>query len=149
LFCRSSGRGGFSTNNNEREAFRWYRQGKRDGETAAKNAASGDHEVACFLYQQGAEKLLKAALYLKGERPVVGHATTHLAARCSEYESSFKDLLEACQELDVFYIPTRYPNGVPDGAPYEFFGSRHSERGAIAYNKVLEKITPLFRHLGG
>jgi HEPN domain-containing protein len=61
--------------------------------------------VACFLYQQGAEKLLKAVLYLKGERPVVGHAATHLAARCAEYESGLEDLLEACRELDVFYIP--------------------------------------------
>jgi HEPN domain-containing protein len=104
--------------------------------------------VACFLYQQGAEKLLKAVLYLKGERPVVGHAATHLAARCAEYESGFEDLLEACRELDVFYIPTRYPNGVPDGAPYEFFGPRHSERGAAAYKKVAEKIRPLFSHLG-
>ncbi len=104
--------------------------------------------MACFLYQQGAERLLKAVLYLKGERPVVGHASTHLAARCAEYESGFEDLLDACRELDVFYIPTRYPNGVPDGAPYEFFGLRHSERGASAYSKVLEKIAPFFAHLG-
>lgn len=134
-------------NNNEREAFRWYRQGKRDGETAARNAAAGDHEVACFLYQQGAEKLLKALLYLKGERPVIGHATTHLAARAAEYDSRFKELAEACRELDVFYVPTRYPNGVPDGAPFEFFGSSHSERGAAAYRKVADAITPLFAHL--
>ena len=72
--------------------------------------------MACFLYQQGAEKLLKAVLYVKGERPVVGHATTHLAERCAAYKSAFRDLLEPCRELDIFYIPTRYPNGVPDGA---------------------------------
>ena len=104
--------------------------------------------MACFLYQQGAEKLLKAVLYLRGERPVVGHATTHLAARCAEYDSAFEGLLEACQELDVFYIPTLYPNGVPDGAPYEFFGPRHSERGAAAYSKILEKIALLFARIG-
>jgi HEPN domain-containing protein len=104
--------------------------------------------VACFLYQQGAEKLLKAVLYLKGERPVVGHATTHLAARCAEYDPGFKDLLESCRELDVFYIPTRYPNGVPDGAPYEFFGPRHSERGAAAYRRIADMVGPFFAHLG-
>lgn len=52
------------------------------------------------------------------------------------------------KELDVFYIPTRYPNGVPDGAPYEFFGPKHSERGAAAYRKIAEMIGPLFAHLG-
>ena len=86
-------------------------------------------------------------LYLKGERPVVGHATTHLAARCGEYEAGFIDLREPCQELDVFYIPTRYPNGVPDGAPYEFFGPKHTERAAAAYAKVAAMSAPLFAHL--
>ncbi len=101
-------KGRSSTNNNEREAFRWYRQGRRDGETAARNASAGDHEVACFLYQQGAEKLLKAVL-----------------------------------------VPTRYPNGVPDGAPYEFFSAGHSRRGEASYRKVAEVVAPLFSHLGG
>ena len=104
--------------------------------------------MACFLYQQGAEKLLKAVLYVKGERPVVGHATTHLAERCAAYKSAFRDLLEPCRELDIFYIPTRYPNGVPDGAPYEFFAAEHSRRGAAAYGKVADMVAPLFAHLG-
>jgi HEPN domain-containing protein len=86
-------------------------------------------------------------LYLKGERPVVGHATTHLAARCEEYAGSFGELREPCQELDVFYIPTRYPNGVPDGAPYEFFGPKHSQRAAAAYIRVEAVISPLFAHM--
>ena len=104
--------------------------------------------MACFLYQQGAEKLLKAVLYLNGERPVVGHATTHLAERCAEYKPAFRDLLEPCRELDIFYVPTRYPNGVPDGAPYEFFAAEHSRRGAAAYDRVADVVTPLFAHLG-
>jgi hypothetical protein len=87
-------------------------------------------------------------LYLEGERPVVGHATTHLAARCAEYEPAFGDLNEPCQELDVFSIPTRYPNGVPDGAPYEFFGPQHSTRAAAAYRRIAAMIEPLFAHLG-
>lgn len=103
--------------------------------------------MACFLFQHGAEKLLKAVLYLNGERAVMGHATTHLAERCSEYDARFRSLLEPCQELDVFYIPTRYPNGVPDGAPYEFFGAGHSERGAAAFRKLLDVIQPIFAHL--
>jgi len=78
---------------------------------------------------------------------VIGHATTHLAARCEEYVEGFSELREPCQELDVFYIPTRYPNGVPDGAPYEFFGPTHSERAAAAYGKVAAMIAPLFAHL--
>lgn len=58
-------------NNNEKEALRWFLQGIRDGRTAGRNAENGDNEVACFLYQQAAEKLLKAFLYLKGENPVL------------------------------------------------------------------------------
>ena len=122
--------------NNQREALRWYRQGVRDGETAGNNATADAHEVACFLYQQGAEKLLKAYLTLQGERAILGHSTVKLAERCTHYEPSYAGLVDACRELDVFYIPTRYPTGVPEGAPFEFFTATHSARAQAAFATI-------------
>jgi HEPN domain-containing protein len=49
-------------NNNEREAIRWYLQGTKDSKSAERNARAGDFEVSCFLFQQAAEKILKAFL---------------------------------------------------------------------------------------
>ena len=34
--------------------------------------------------------------------------------------------------MDNFYIPTRYPNGHPSGAPFEHYGTIQSEQGIEA-----------------
>lgn len=88
---------------NEQEALRWFLQGRRDGKTARKNADNEDYEWACFLYQQAAEKLLKAFLFLEGERAVLTHSTSEIAKRCKTYEGKFADISEACEELDILF----------------------------------------------
>jgi HEPN domain-containing protein len=123
-------------NNSEKEALRWYLQGSRDARTAGRNSHNGDHEVACFLYQQAAEKILKAFLYLRGENPVLGHSTLKLAERAVAYNAGFQRALDACRDLDVFYLSTRYPNGIPDGAPFEFFTEQHSEKARQAFDEI-------------
>jgi HEPN domain-containing protein len=41
-------------------------------------------------------------------------------------------LIEQARVLDGFYIPTRYANGHPEGAPFEHFGALQSAE-AIRY----------------
>ena len=41
-------------------------------------------------------------------------------------------LLDAARVLDAYYVPTRYPNGHPAGAPGEHYGSLQSGE-AIGY----------------
>lgn len=122
--------------NSEKEALRWYLQGTRDARTAGRNSANGDFEVACFLYQQAAEKILKSFLYLSGENPVLGHSTLKLAERAAAYETGFQKVLDACRDLDVFYVPTRYPNGIPDGAPFEYFRLQHAGKARQSFDDV-------------
>jgi HEPN domain-containing protein len=38
---------------------------------------------------------------------------------------------EAAQQLDQYYIPARYPNGLPGGVPAEVF-TRSQAEGAVA-----------------
>ena len=35
-------------------------------------------------------------------------------------------LREAAQQLDQYYIPTRYPNGLPGGVPADVFSARQA-----------------------
>ena len=35
-------------------------------------------------------------------------------------------LLDATRELDLFYVPTRYPNGLDQGTPGQAFSAAHS-----------------------
>jgi HEPN domain-containing protein len=123
----------------KKEAKRWFDQGRRDVESAAKVNKQEIHELCCFLAQQAAEKLLKAFLYSQGEAPVVGHATFYLAKRCQEYDTRFKEILQSCKRLDALYIPTRYPNGLVEGVPYEVFDASDAEQAL----KDLESVRTL------
>lgn len=127
----------------KKEAKRWLDQGIRDSESAVKVKDQGIYELSCFLAQQAAEKLLKAFLYYQGESPVVGHSTFYLAKQCQQYDSRFKKIQRACKRLDAFYIPTRYPNGLVEGVPYEVFDVDDAEQGL----KDLEEIKSLVKNL--
>jgi HEPN domain-containing protein len=108
-------------NHNLTTGQRWLSQAQHDLRAAALNRREGFPEIACFLAQQSAEKALKAFLYAQGERPVVGHATHRLVQDCAEYETAFAELLDGCRQLDQYYIPTRYPNGLPEGIPHDVY----------------------------
>ncbi len=48
--------------------------------------------------------------------------------------------MDTLRVLDTFYIPSRYPNSHPEGAPYEHYGALQSGE-AIAYaREVVEFV---------
>jgi HEPN domain-containing protein len=42
--------------------------------------------------------------------------------------SSARTLLDAARELDLLYVPTRYPNGLASGTPSQAFSAAQSTR---------------------
>ncbi len=127
-------------NRNLQEARRWLTQAEYDVKAAALNAREGFAALACFLAQQAAEKALKAYLYAQGERPVLGHATHLLVRQCMEYDPSFSTLQDICRRLDQYYIPTRYPNGLPDGIPQEVYTADQAQDALAGVRQVLEHV---------
>lgn len=125
------------------EAERWLRQAQYDQQAALANLNLGYHAWACFLSQQSAEKALKAFLYNHGEGPVIGHSTLGLLGRCAEIDGAFDDLSDDCKRLDQFYIPTRYPNGLPGGVPHEFFDESHSTVAIAALKNIMAVVINL------
>lgn len=115
-------------------------QAQHDLRAAEVNRREGFPEIACFLAQQAAEKALKAYLYAQGERVVVGHATHLLIRRCARYDRAFDALLDACRILDQYYIPTRYPNGLPDGIPHEVYTNAQAGEAINQAERVLELV---------
>lgn len=77
----------------------------------------GSYHLACFVAQDVAEKALKAFLYAQGEEVVIGHSVEALSRWAAEYDADMLALREAVAPLDGYYIPTRYPNGLPDSIP--------------------------------
>lgn len=124
--------------NPQREASRWLRQAEVDVDAARANAERFP-ALSCFLAQHSAEKALKAILYATGERLVVGHSIGDLGRRVAEHSPSYAALSGDAAALDRFYVPTRYPNGLPEGAhPSEAFNLKDARAAAEVAAKVLE-----------
>jgi HEPN domain-containing protein len=49
-----------------------------------------------------------------------------------------EELVEKGKVLDNFYVPTRYPNGHPEGAPFEHYGRMQSEEAIRYAGEVIE-----------
>jgi len=87
--------------------------------------------LACFLAQQATEKALKAFLYAQGEEIVLGHSVARLCADAARHQPEFAEKARRWSLLDGYYIPTRYPNGLPDGIPAEVY-TQDAALGAVA-----------------
>lgn len=94
-------------------------------------AEQGGWYLACFLSQQVTEKALKAFLYAQGEEIVLGNSVARLCADAAEYNMDFSEKAKRWSLLDGYYIPTRYPNGLPDGIPAEVF-TEEAAKSAVA-----------------
>ncbi len=103
------------------EGLRWLRQAQEDLHWCRHLAEHGAFHLACFLSQQVAEKALKAFLYAQGEEIVLGHSVERLLAAAARFEPEFRTRGRRWSLLDGYYIPTRYPNGLPDGIPADVF----------------------------
>ncbi len=113
----------------------WFNQAMRDLEQAKDSQQAGRHEWACFAAQQAAEKAVKA-LHLHLGQEAWGHVIARLLQELPEIVQLPKDLMEKARVLDNFYIPARYPNSHPQGAPFEHYGPLQSE-AAISYAREI------------
>lgn len=101
-------------------------------------AAGGFHAPACFHAQQAAEKAVKAVHYRRGARAVLGHSVRALVESLEPRAGALDALLDAARDLDLLYLPTRYPNGLEEGTPGEVFSAAQSER-AIELSSAVAK----------
>jgi HEPN domain-containing protein len=113
----------------------WLAQAERDLEHARESRERGRHEWACFAAQQAAEKAVKA-VHLHGGREAWGHVVAKLLDAL-EIDVDVT-LIEKAKVLDNFYVPSRYPNGHPEGAPFEHYGPIQSQDAIHHANEVIE-----------
>jgi HEPN domain-containing protein len=113
----------------------WLSQAGRDLEQATSSAEDGRHEWACFAAQQSAEKAVKA-LHLHLGQEAWGHAVARLLRELPIQVP--QDLVEKGKVLDNAYIPARYPNGHPEGAPFEHYGPLQSDEAVRYAGAIVE-----------
>ena len=115
--------------NAEVESKRWLAQAKRDLGAGWALVDAKYFEQACFMSQQAAEKAVRSIAYGLGERTVLGHSVVELIGRYSNRVPALRSLLQSARVLDLYYIPTRYPNGLPGGVASEAFSKEQATQG--------------------
>ena len=103
----------------------WLTQALRNLDQAADSAATDRHEWACFAAEQAAEMAAKA-LHLKLGQRACGYVVRRLLEELPDSVAVSSDLLDKARTLDLYYIPTRYPNGHEAGPPGEHYGQLQS-----------------------
>jgi HEPN domain-containing protein len=106
------------------EAARWLETAEQDLDTAILLKEHGRFAHACFHAQQAGEKAMKAVWYHCDADPW-GHSVRRLIEDLENVDLNLYEQLKAGIRagniLDRFYIPTRYPNGLPDLTPGEAY----------------------------
>ncbi len=119
------------------EAKRWLSEALWDLETAEILLREGRYNSAAFYAQQAAEKAVKALLYSINEAPW-GHSVRVLLQRYFEATGIYEErLLVDARELDRHYIPSRYPNALPEGTPHEAYDRETAERALEAAKRII------------
>ena len=130
-----------------KEALRWIRQASEDIDAAKYNHRGKKFFVSCFLSHQVVEKILKGYLIYKGFEHIWGHSISDLSKECEKIDKDFESLRKEILILDKYYIPTRYPNGLPGGIPAEVFTERDSDEAINLSEKALKFIFEKEREL--
>jgi HEPN domain-containing protein len=113
-----------SVDKSKAEAQRWLKTASDDLDTADILKRNKKFAHSCFHAQQAGEKALKSVWYFVSADPW-GHSIKKLIDDLEDIDlKSYSSLLNFTREavvLDRFYVPTRYPNGLPDITPDEAY----------------------------
>jgi len=119
------------------EASRWLDEALWDLDTAKILYREKRYNAAVFYSHQSTEKASKALLY-KYYVSSWGRGVRDLLERFYNISNVNRDekVVSYARELNIHYIPSRYPNAHPSGTPHEAYDEE------IAFNMILkaEKI---------
>ena len=98
---------------------RWLEFARQDLQMAELAMNEGIYNQVCFHSQQCVEKCIKGLMTDLGKTPPRTHSIVDLLEQLPP--DCLKNLHEELAQLDIFYIPTRYPDALPgslaDGLP--------------------------------
>jgi len=114
----------------------WYEQGLRDFERAKLDFEYKYYEWACFTAQQSAEKVLKSLALMLGFN-VWGHSLNEILNVVSSRIEIPCEIKESAKLLDLYYIPTRYPNGFSIGKPADYFTEKQAREALDAASNII------------
>ena len=78
----------------------------------------------------------------KGHRAVLGRSIMMLLQRSAAHHPSFRAINEA-KRLDQVYLTSRYPNGLQEGTPEEFYKESDSKECIKLAEKTIRTVEKL------
>lgn len=124
----------------------WMTQARGDLSHASHDLDGGFYEWCCFSAQQAAEKAVKAVFQRLGGE-AWGHSVADLLDELPSRLEIPDSLREMALELDKAYIPTRYPNAHPAGAPKDRYTRGEAERLTGYAERIVELCQGLLASL--
>lgn len=124
------------------EAMRWFTHAKDEFIDADELRKRGRFYLALFHFQQSVEKAIKAFLYIniKSIEVFYTHSINDLIKIAIEIDTEFNKVVSV-KKLDQYYIPTRYPNGLPGGIPSRYYDDpKEAEDAMLLAKKAIELI---------
>jgi HEPN domain-containing protein len=122
------------------EARRWLAEALADLDTARYLADGRRYNTACFIAQQAAEKAVKAFLYGQGVEDPWGHSVDALIEDAVTFDASLTSIRDDGPVLDKYYIPTRYPNGLPGGIPSRAYTADDARQAMTAADRIIAAV---------
>lgn len=77
---------------------------------------------------------------MKEDEPVFSHSVAFLLKLASSLDPEFQPL-RAAKRLDDYYIPTRYPNGLPGETPSEYFDDENEVLKALELSRKIVDLS--------
>mgnify|MGYP005844407495 FL=1 len=85
-------------------------------------------------------KALKAFLYAQGEEIVIGHSIERLCNFASKFEAEFAEKVKRWAILDGYYVPTRYPNSLPDSIPARVYTEDAAKEAVSLAEQIVDFV---------
>jgi HEPN domain-containing protein len=121
------------------EAIRWLTQAEDEYADAVHLMGQERFYLSLFLAQQSAEKALKAFMYMKEQEHVFTHSVGELLKLSLSLDKDFQSVQDA-KRLDDYYIPTRYPNGLPGDIPSRYFDDFDEAKQALGWSEKVIRL---------
>jgi len=115
----------------------WFEQGIRDFNKAKLDFEHQYYEWACFTCQQSAEKVLKSLGYFL-QIDLWGYSLNELLKILSKRITISQELIDKAKLLDLYYIPSRYPNGFSEGKPSDYFTETQAREAIDAADYIIQ-----------
>ncbi|MCS7150270.1 MAG: HEPN domain-containing protein [Caldimicrobium sp.] len=131
-------------NSSKEIALKWLKQTEFDSKDAKKAFEWQSYNLCYFLAQQEVRMVLKALLYYVGAEEIWGQSAGILLIEATKYYPELESLLPQAKSLDKYYIPTRYPDALPDEiVPSEAYDSSDGESALSKAERILSKVRSL------